>query len=362
MTARPAIQDIQTYLLDSGWQRQPQTWNGASIWSNVHGYEVLVPARDELADTELRVGEILTTLATVEGRPSDEIAGDINTPFDDIQLYRTFPDEMSDGFMPLAAGLRELRSARDMISAAARSVIEGPLPVFSSRTPAPVGELLQRIRLGPSHPEEHKFTVRVPLNGQSTDAPFARQVVSRLHTAVAAVHSVTAHATESELSAFDDAVGAGASANLCEALSGLAGRQYQQPFEVTFRWGRGLPTDLPAETIYFADGVGSTIRAAAAHLRQLGASGDSVVTGFVESLHGRPSNADYWLIKVRGSLTTHGSAQTDRTVWVWLDDLTAYDRAIAAHRDHLQVQASGERSAAGGHVELTVNDEGLLVL
>jgi hypothetical protein len=47
--------------------------------------------RDGLADTELRVREILTALTTVEGRPADEIAGDINTPFDDIQLYRTFP-------------------------------------------------------------------------------------------------------------------------------------------------------------------------------------------------------------------------------------------------------------------------------
>lgn len=118
MTARPAIQDIRTYLRDNGWQRQPQPWNGASIWSNVNGYEVLVPAHDELADTDLRVSEILATLAIAEGRPGDEIVGDINTPFDDIQLYLTFPDGMSDGFMSLTAGLRELRSARDMISAA----------------------------------------------------------------------------------------------------------------------------------------------------------------------------------------------------------------------------------------------------
>jgi hypothetical protein len=254
MTTRPTIQHIQTYLLDNEWQRQPQTWNGASIWSNANGYEVLVPAHDELADTELRVSEILTTLAAVEGRPSDEIAGDINTPFDDIQLYRTFPAGISDGFMSLTAGMRELRSVRDMISAAARVVVEGPLPVFPSGTPAPVSELLQQIRLGPSHPEQHVLTVRVSFNGQSDIVPFARQVVCKLHAAVVAVHSVTAHATESELNAFDETVYAGASANLCEALSGFAGRQYRQPFEVSFRWGRGLSSDIPAETIQFADG------------------------------------------------------------------------------------------------------------
>jgi hypothetical protein len=125
MTASPSIQDIQTYLFANKWRRQPQTWNGASIWSTANGHEVLVPAHDEFADTELRVSEILTTLAVLEGRSTDEITGDMSTPFDDIQLYRTFPDGMSDGFISLAAWLRELRSARDMISAAARAVVGG---------------------------------------------------------------------------------------------------------------------------------------------------------------------------------------------------------------------------------------------
>ena len=199
MNSPPEVRDIQTYLRDSGWQRRPQTWNGASIWSHANGYEVLVPPRDGLADTELRVREILTALTTVEGRPADEIAGDINTPFDDIQLYRTFPDGMSDGFISLTAGLRRLQSVRDMISAAARVVVEGPLPVFPRGTPPPVSELLQHVRLGPSHPEGHAFTVRVPLavplpspedgapQAQADTPPFGRQVVQQLYTAVLAV-------------------------------------------------------------------------------------------------------------------------------------------------------------------------------
>ena len=152
------IRDIETYLQDNGWQRRPHTWNGASIWSQADGYEVLVPSRDDLADAELRVREILTALTAVEGRPSDEIAGDINTPFDDIQLYRTFPDGMADGFTSLTVGLRELQCTRDMLSAAARVVVEGPLPVFPRGTPGAVSDLLQQIRLGPTHPEDHVFT------------------------------------------------------------------------------------------------------------------------------------------------------------------------------------------------------------
>lgn len=258
MNSRPVVRDIQTYLRDSGWQRLQQTWNDASIWSHADGYEVLVPLRDDLADTELRVREILTALTTVEGRPADEIVGDIKTPFDDIQLYRTFPDEMSDGFIPLTTGLRELQSARDMISAAGRTVVEGPLPVFPRGAPGPVSELLQHIRLGPSHPEGHVFTVRVPQDvptqspqAQASELPFGRQVVRQLREAVTTVHFAATRATEPDLTAFDEVVTAGGSANLCEALSGLAGRYYSQAFEVAFRWGRGLSSEYPGRNYSF---------------------------------------------------------------------------------------------------------------
>ena len=96
---------------------------------------------------------------------------------------------------------------------------KGPLPVFPSGAPPQVGELLKQIRLGPRHPEEHVFSVRVPFDGQSAAVPFARQVVSNLYAAVAAVHSAAGHATESELSVFEGTVRHGAaSANLSEAF------------------------------------------------------------------------------------------------------------------------------------------------
>lgn len=261
MIPRPGIRDIQTYLRDTGWQPRPQTWNGASIWSHPGGYEVLVPPREDLADAELRIREILAALTAVEGRPSGEIAGDINTPFDDIQVYRTFPAGTPEGFTLLSAGLRELHSARDMISAAARAVVEGPLPVFLPGAPGVVSTLLQQLRLGPARLEDHAFTVRVPLNmpaplsrngppqARSTAIPFGRMVIRQLHTAVTAVRTAADHATERDLDAFGNTVTLGGSANLCEALSGLAGRQYRQPFEISFRWGRSFAADSPGETM-----------------------------------------------------------------------------------------------------------------
>ncbi len=374
MSSRPEVQDIQTYLLDTGWRRQPQTWNDASIWYNPDGCEVLVPSSDDLADTDLRVAEILSALTAVEGRPADEIAGDINTPFEDIQLYRTFPDA---DFISLAAGLLVLRSVRDLISAAVRAIVDGPRPVFPGGTPGVIGELLQRIQLGPSRPADRVFTVRIPLAAASgssgsrqpriaADAtPIGRQVGHQLRSAVIAAQSAATHATEQDLTAFDNSVAAGVSANLCEALSGLAGRHHVQPFEIAFRWGRGLTSDVPADTVRFPGETGATFRAGAARLRQLGSSpgisDTAAISGLVESLHGQSPNAG-WRIGIHGDLLAGRAIESGRTMRVWLHSQTAYDQAIAAHRSRQRVRARGELSISGGHAELVVSEDNFEIL
>src|SRR5579863_4261173 len=153
MTLLPAVQDIRTYLAYAGWQRHQQIWHGASIWSDPEGREVLVPANNDLADTDLRIAEVLSVLTSAEGRPAAEIVTDINAPFDDIQWYRTQP---GDGFISLSTGLQTLRSVRDLIGAAARTVVDGPLPVIPRGASSDaVGEFLQQIQLGPNDPVDH---------------------------------------------------------------------------------------------------------------------------------------------------------------------------------------------------------------
>jgi hypothetical protein len=374
VTSLLAVRDIQSYLFSAGWQRQPETWNDASIWFNTDGHEVLVPSGDGLADSDVRVAEILATLTTAEGRSVEEIAGDINTPFDDIQLYRTFPD---DDFISLAAGLAVLRSVRDLISTAVRTVVDGPRPTFPGGAPRRAGELLQQVRLGPVRPADHVFTVRIPLdsasrspeNGHSQNAGDAttlgRQVGHQLRTAVIAARSTAARATEQDLTPFDASVAAGVSANLCEALSGLAGRQQLQPFEIAFRWARGLPSDVPADVVRFTSGTGTTFRAGAAHLRDLGnspgLSGTAAMTGLVASLHGQSSNSG-WRINIQGDLLAGAVIESDRMMRVLLESQSAYDKAIVAHRSRQRVRASGELSGSGSHAELAVSDDKLEIL
>ena len=365
MSPRPIVADIRSYLRAAGWRRRLETWQDASIWANADGYEVLVPPTDDLADTDLRVREILTVLTTVERRPRDEIAGDISAPFADTLSCRTFPDDQPAGFTSLPAGLRGLHGVRDLVCAAARTVVEGPLSAFPGGTPPEVGELLHRVQLGPARPGSYVLTVRVPLDERpdGTPAPLGRRVSRQLYAAVAAARSASVRAADDhELVAFDDAVDEGVSANLCDALSGLAGGERRQPFEVSFRWGRGIASEVPARTVQFPSGAGAVLSAAATRLRRAGAAGDAAVAGVVESLYDQAQGTDRWRVKVRGELTSRAGTAPARTVWVRLDGQEPYDLAIAAHQEKRRVRARAALTARRGRTELIVSGGGFSML
>jgi hypothetical protein len=372
VTLAPSVQDIQTYLLDSGWQQQPRTWREATIWSYGDGYEVLVPPRDNLADAGLRLQEILTVLAQVEQRSAIEIADDISSPFDDIQLYRSVPEGLPDGYIPLDAGFRSLHGIRTMVSAAARSVIENaPQAGGSSQT---VSKILQHIRLGPTRAGSYVFTLRLPVSGTASDTngrpgqagdevpPLGRQVAWRLYEAIVSVHGAASAATENDLTTFESTTAAGVSPGLCNALSQLAGRQYNQPFDITFRWARGLPADTPPVTVRFAAGIGRVIRAGGMHLREQGAFGDVAMTGVIEDLHDEAESTNRWLIRIRGTVIGASAGEAEQTLWIRLDSQESYDQAISAHQAQRRVHVSGEMITRQGRTVLFVSGEGFNVL
>ena len=375
MNGRPQVRDIRSYLLGGGWTQHQETWRGASIWSDADGREVLLPANDELADTELRVMEILEVLTEAEERPVRDIVTDIATPLVDIQSYQI---PVHDGFFSLPAGLHTLQGARTLITVAAKTVVHGPLSVIQQGTPAPVTELLRRIELGDGNPGTGTFSVRIPLTtpngtsvsgtlGGATDGPpLGRRVGYQLRASIIAAQTA---AIQSDPTAFDDAVPAGVSADLCKALAELTGPSHDHAFEISFRWGRGITTAVPADAVRFPAEMAPAVAAGAERLRRLEAaarsaasaarvdSGTAAVTGRVASLHG-PARDGGWLVRVRGDLIVSGVTEGMRTVPVLLGDAAAYDRAIEAHRSGEAVQARGalSRSPTGKPIELRVDD------
>ncbi len=356
-----AVADVVSYLADSGWRRQREGWRGGSIWTHQGGAEVLVPPRDGMADSDLRLRDIVAILVEVEHRPAAEIAQDIGTPLVDIQSYRTFPDGLPGGLTTLPAAVQAVQGVRDAFAAAGRTVVEGPHFAFTGPRPRSVSDLLDSVQLGPTRSGSYILTVRVPVDAPNHSGepplPFGRQVVVQMHDAVSAI---AAAAESSEPAAFDNTVLAGVSADLCEALSGLAGPQRRQPFEIGFQWARGLRSGRPPATVRMPDGAGTLLRAVATRLRRLNLTSEATVTGTVEDLHDDlPGGSDRWRIKVRGEVRSDDRVTRRRTIWVRLPDQRAYDAAIAAHSNHRRIRADGVLTSTEGRIELIARPRGL---
>lgn len=353
MTIPLKVDDIASYLAGTGWARDPRGWRGASIWQHPDDYEVLVPAQDGMGDGDRRVREILRCLSAVEDRPMDDIALEISRPQLDRQFFRTFPAGHDSGYISLFSGLQAVQSIRNILGTAVRTVLQGPHFAFMGRAPGAVGDVLRAAELGPSRAGSYvvevrlasDMTVRAP-GGQEVDG---RAVLTQMLEAVSTARSAVVADTPA---AFDDTVTAGVSADLCKALSDLSGSGRNEPFEISFLWGRLQPLDMPSHTLAFPATSGSLLQAAAARLRGMNASGPATLTGIVEGLHDDAAGGDRWRIKVRGELRTAHVERARRAVWVRLAGQSAYDRAITAHRQRRVIIAEGELSSTTGRVEL----------
>lgn len=351
------VDDIASYLVAKGWHRDPREWHRSSVWSAGPGdYELLLPYRDGLGDGAARIRDILHCLASHEGRSPEEIAAEIAGPLLDSQFFRTRSGDHEPGYTSLVAGADAVAGVLTLLRVVARTTIQGPHYAFAGRYPDAVPEFLRGVELGPTRPGSYVIETRVPATpGGDVTGLAGRAVVSQMHEAVQAAHGSL---LDGSITAFDDAVTAGVSANLCLALSAFSGDDHDSPFELDFRWAREVPYDQPSGVIAFPPAAGTLLRAAAERLRTgVDVNGPATVSGHVESLHDDAEGHDRWRVRVRGELVTDAGSSR-RSVWVRLLTQQHYDHALTVHRERLPVRVRGELSTSPtGRVELVPSSD-----
>lgn len=300
---------VTGYLRATGWYPQPQVWSTLTVWAHDDGAEVLVPARDGMNDADLRIRELLQGVAALEGRAVEDVALDISAPSADMISVHTHPPDVPSGWSPLSFAVDSLASLIGVVQATTRAVEQGAFIGSRGRLPNKVRDLVDRMQVGPSRPGSCVLPVRVP------HEDYARRVLARLNTALDAVSVAVA---EDDPEAFRHAVIAGASADLCEAVSGLAGRKSLLPFGFSFRWVGGGTSE-----VMFGERAGARIRAGARFLREANDLGPVTVTGPV------------WVAREDDRMV-----QVD-TVWMRMTDLTWFDAAVTARREGHHARVSG---------------------
>ncbi len=145
--------DMERYLSNNKWKEVRRVPGELSIWDNIgetgRKFRVRLPLDNDLGDFAISMKKAVRTLSLFENRSQLEILEDFNTIAigDVIRVKSEDIFNQTDSTLQLDDGIRLIRKARDMLSAAACAVVETKT-VFPSRKPGMVSEFMKNIRLG----------------------------------------------------------------------------------------------------------------------------------------------------------------------------------------------------------------------
>jgi hypothetical protein len=341
--------DVAVYLRAREWRPATRTEIAARWIKIVDGdeYEVAQPLDSDLRDYAARVRDVVQTLALVEQVSELDILEHIAQVSTDVHLVRIFPSDEAPGMIGLDDGVHAYESLRSLVTAAAYSVsAKQPRAVQPARKPAEVLEYLRGVRIGPSAAGSFVLSVHTPVPPRlsigspepDADEPFERRVSLRVYEAVQAAHEAAnaALVDPDGLAAFTDGVARGISANLCEALVGLAGPS-GHPVELSLLLASSRPSSRRLAPIRFRRDHFAVLESAARELRARSAEEDAILIGNVVRLY-RENNVGTGEVGIAG--TVDGDERL-RRIWVELagDD---YEAAVRAHTDMRQVSVQGD--------------------
>ena len=238
----------------------------------------------------------------------------------------------------------------ELLAAAAYAAVN-PRAYWARRRPPQAIEYLSQVRLGQTERGSYVVTMVPPvtpaLHGDGlTVAPFERRVTETLMQALrAASHAAQAAAESGNMAPFNDAVAAGVSANLCDALAGLGQASPKDGLEISVSWSRTRPGQGTLTSIPFSSDYLPILREASRRFKEAAPREELDLFGLVVKLDRVPGNA---------SGTVAVDALVDdlpRRVFLELGD-PFYQEAIRAHKESMLISCTGELVKDGKSLRL----------
>jgi hypothetical protein len=342
---------IEVYLLAHGWEVRRKT-PMFSTWA-VPGEDdptrrnLFLPLSRKPRDFESRLREFVSALAEIEDKNRDLLINNLRYATADLVRIRLVSPRVGTGELPIGDGAELFSGARELMLAAACATVN-VRPNFGPRKPRQATDYLDEVRLGQTEPGSYIVTVIsdveppaqqaiLPDDAAHLDIPFERRVTTRLATALGAARDA-AHSVLHDnhgYGVFDDAVEAGVSANLCDAIATMGTANTAANILVSIDWASSRPPTVDSSTMVAFDPAALPVmEEAVLHLRQLGPFENELIEGFVSRL--TRGNEDEI-----GTIVIEGQAQgATRNVHVELPD-NQYDLAVDAHRSRRPVRIHG---------------------
>ena len=341
--------ELVQYLRAKGWQRDSDLGAKATLWVRADGTtdEIVLPKRRDFGDFDLRMSEVLKTLAKTEARSQLDILRDVQTTSADLVRLRAPARDAVDGSLAIETAVSLVESARDLMLAAACAAID-KRSYFATRKAQQATDYLQRVRMGQTERGSFVLTILSPvpptlkseqgaLFAVDPPDPNARTVTRTLARSLAAISAAAeTAAAQGDMQPFIDAVQWGVSANLCEAIVKISHVSIDEGIDVAIAWSpsRMVAAETPHRIRLQGDAI-PLIEEAGRLFRETSPVDDFELQGAVIGLH-RLEGAPIGRIPVSGFV--HSQA---RKVLMDLAE-PDYSKAIAAHEQEAIVICTGE--------------------
>jgi len=344
--------EVISYLRATGWTQRDVRPERYSVWSrgNGHGdYEVTVPL-SRFKDFALRMSEVLETLESSEGRSQLQILADLSISNADVVRISSNIAETADGTIPIEDAVALVQKARDAVLAAACSAIE-PRAYFAPRKFDQALDYVRKVKMGQT--ERGSYTVTVvskvapvlqqqpigELEEPDVEEPYERRVVRTLGTGITTIRAAAeVAAATGSLESFEEGIGSGVSANLCNALVGMVqDREFVRGLEFGFSWSRTRPQiqqEVPTHILISPDSL-PVIEEAGRLLRAISPREEFELIGIVVKLDRQPDERF-------GRVTVLGFIE-DRTHSIRMELAGEdYTKAVTAHDERKLIFARGD--------------------
>ena len=360
--ASPAPRNIRLYLRMHGWQRQSEASATPDVWAQETQegtYEVIAPSSKDARDYLQRVAELLRTVSIAEDRSELDLLRDLTEVSYDIQNIHTHFSS-PPGTAPLRDAAEAFAAAQAMLSAST-AALEAPRLVLPSRRPSRTSELMKKVLAGPTREGSYVISIWVPVPPRLTQdedlvlfedpsEPFEREATKHLNRALTAAHAAASEALTGDdgLDAFLRREDTGISANLCEALVGLAGEE-GVGFDVQFAWSLDRPVAGLEPRVRFNEESIPVLGEAARELRAMLPEDEVRLRGNVVRLH-REEQLGSGEVTIAGWIVDDPQGKI-RRVSLNLAE-SDYQRAIQAHQSFTDVEVVGSLFQRGTRTHL----------
>jgi hypothetical protein len=285
--------DVANWLHLQGWQLTGSLSGVAQRWQSSES-AVVIPISSAAPDFTLRWSELFEQLARAFDTDPGGVLLAVTKSGSDIAEFRAAGQV--DDSMPLGDAATLIESVRRALQASANSALQ-PRSYYGHSVPDAAREHATKARMGQTRRGSYVIPIisRLPILRATDEAdavlfedsvyqPFARTAMMKLADGLKALQGLTHGPAQATRSAMNEAVGAGVSSDLCDAVADTLECASITDLGVTFNWAERLPAASAPRVVSLNADAAWEIRRVGEYLKGDQIVGRQTVVGYVKRL------------------------------------------------------------------------------